>query len=495
MGASASVQSDAAATSPRADADRASKELAAFRTVVVEYERLKMDDEMQDVLRVQKLKEKFQLALDGKKTRRERRSSVVENPMDMLRGEVAEGVATEAVQEKRRRRTSVVRTSVADGDGAPEGEAAAAQPVKPKRRVSVCADVDDDGEAAAAVEPAAAPAKPKRRGSVVADDGEEADAAAEAAAAPAPTPGEPAPEPAAAITAAAGEALKQLDPSSLEYRMGTFMGFVNWTVELFDPEAEVWHKCKATKFNAATNMIFIDFPEMGMEGDVELDFEFIRLVACLDPDSQEAFEFLMGQQLKAAPVKKDDGPKHVTDVFENIEAIEWPTPTRRTSLIGVGLFGVVKLVQEVGSKKTLALKVLQKHSVTRLKQTKNVMSEKRVMQECQHPFICKLVDTRQDTHCLYMVLELIQGGELFHLLHGAGDADRPLEEPHAIFYTACILMALEFLHSKNWLYRDLKPENIMIDNEGYPKVRASLAHCNTLTLPQGESLPPHTATH
>jgi serine/threonine protein kinase len=39
-----------------------------------------------------------------------------------------------------------------------------------------------------------------------------------------------------------------------------------------------------------------------------------------------------------------------------------------------------------------------------------------------------------------------------------------------MFFAASVLLALEFLHSKNMVYRDLKPENLLLDAQGYIKV-------------------------
>ena len=73
--------------------------------------------------------------------------------------------------------------------------------------------------------------------------------------------------------------------------------------------------------------------------------------------------------------------------------------------LGAGTFGRVKLVQHKRSKRTYALKILLKAQVVAYKQQANVMSEKNVMLQAQHPFILKLVATMKDEHKLYMVLE------------------------------------------------------------------------------------------
>jgi serine/threonine protein kinase len=79
------------------------------------------------------------------------------------------------------------------------------------------------------------------------------------------------------------------------------------------------------------------------------------------------------------------------------------------------------------------------------------------MASIDHPFILKLVNTYQDTSSLYMLLELVQGGELFSLLHPPDAADG-VPESSARFYAACILEGLSYMHQRKILYRDLKPE-------------------------------------
>lgn len=62
--------------------------------------------------------------------------------------------------------------------------------------------------------------------------------------------------------------------------------------------------------------------------------------------------------------------------------------------------------------------------------------------------------------------EMVPGGELFHHL----DLEGAFDEHTSRFYAASVLLSLEFLHSKGFVYRDLKPENLLLDTEGYCKM-------------------------
>jgi protein kinase X len=84
----------------------------------------------------------------------------------------------------------------------------------------------------------------------------------------------------------------------------------------------------------------------------------------------------------------------------------------------------------------------------------------------EHPFIVNLLSSFQDEKKLYMLMEYINGGELFSYLRKEGR----LSNDTARFYTAEIILAFDFLHSKNIIYRDLKPENLLIDSAGHMKI-------------------------
>ena len=85
------------------------------------------------------------------------------------------------------------------------------------------------------------------------------------------------------------------------------------------------------------------------------------------------------------------------------------------------------------------------------------------MKDLDHPFVLKLCYTFQTPDYLHMIMELIENGDLSQQL----DHLQFMEEPIARFITAELILAMQYIHSKNVLFRDLKPENILIDKDGH----------------------------
>merc|ERR1712137_790608 len=132
-------------------------------------------------------------------------------------------------------------------------------------------------------------------------------------------------------------------------------------------------------------------------------------------------------------------------------------------VIGKGSFGKVMQVKKKDDGQIYAMKVLRKEAIVARKQVDHTRAEKAILQKIEHPFIVKLNYAFQTEDKLYMVLDFVNGGELFFHLKKEGK----FSEERVRLYSAEIALALHHLHSRDIVYRDLKPENILIDSDGH----------------------------
>lgn len=88
--------------------------------------------------------------------------------------------------------------------------------------------------------------------------------------------------------------------------------------------------------------------------------------------------------------------------------------------LGTGSFGRVHLVQSRHNTRFYAIKVLKKAQVVKMKQVEHTNDERKMLGEVKHPFLVTLWGTFQDSKNLYMVMDFVEGGELFSLLRKSG---------------------------------------------------------------------------
>ena len=92
--------------------------------------------------------------------------------------------------------------------------------------------------------------------------------------------------------------------------------------------------------------------------------------------------------------------------------------------------------------------------------------EYEVLRTLNNPFIVKAHDFFEDSMCCRMVVELVQGKDMFSTLAEM----HKYSERKAAFIFKQILLAIQYLHSNNITHRDLKPSNILLDVEGRIKI-------------------------
>jgi protein kinase A len=91
--------------------------------------------------------------------------------------------------------------------------------------------------------------------------------------------------------------------------------------------------------------------------------------------------------------------------------------------LGTGSFGRVHLVQSNHNHRFYAMKVLKKAQVVKMKQIEHTNDERRMLNRVRHPFLVTLWGTWQDSRNLYMVMDFVEGGELFSLLRKSQVSD------------------------------------------------------------------------
>lgn len=121
------------------------------------------------------------------------------------------------------------------------------------------------------------------------------------------------------------------------------------------------------------------------------------------------------------------------------------------------------MVQHKQTRELYALKYINKSKCVKMKAVANIIQERRLLEEIDHPFVVNLRYAFQDDENCFFVLDLMLGGDLRFHLERLGS----LPEDTVRFYVAQLSSALAFLHENHIMHRDLKPDNILLDATGH----------------------------
>ncbi|CAD8182627.1 unnamed protein product [Paramecium octaurelia] len=135
-------------------------------------------------------------------------------------------------------------------------------------------------------------------------------------------------------------------------------------------------------------------------------------------------------------------------------------------VIGKGGFGRVWKAEMKKNKKMYALKEMAKAKIIQKRSVNSVLNEKYLLEHLHHPFLVNMSYAFQDRENLYLIIDLLTGGDLrFHL-----GKMRRFSEAQTKFFVACILLSLTYLHQHGIIHRDLKPENLVLEEDGYMRL-------------------------
>ncbi|KAK6468946.1 serine/threonine-protein kinase N1 isoform X1 [Huso huso] len=119
---------------------------------------------------------------------------------------------------------------------------------------------------------------------------------------------------------------------------------------------------------------------------------------------------------------------------------------RLIAVLGRGHFGKVLLSEYRKTGNLYAIKALKKGDIVARDEVESLMCEKRIFEtvnSSSHPFLVNLLACFQTPEHVCFVMEYTAGGDLMMHIH----AD-VFTEPRAVFYSACVVLGLQFLHDQ-----------------------------------------------
>lgn len=124
--------------------------------------------------------------------------------------------------------------------------------------------------------------------------------------------------------------------------------------------------------------------------------------------------------------------------------------------LGVGSFAVVKRLVRKNDKKEFAVKIVKKKNLN-AQELLCLRDEVEIMFKIQHPNIVQLYEIFDTPKCVFMIMELLTGGELFQKIAECGS----FSEREAAKVVKDVTEGILYLHKQGIVHRDLKPENIL----------------------------------
>ncbi|XP_004512762.1 probable serine/threonine protein kinase IREH1 isoform X3 [Cicer arietinum] len=206
------------------------------------------------------------------------------------------------------------------------------------------------------------------------------------------------------------------------------------TVETFGTRIEKLIREKYLQLTEMVDVEKIDIESPVIDDDVILEDDVVR-------------------SLRTSPIHSSKDRTSIDD-FEIIKPISR------------GAFGRVFLAKKRITGDLFAIKVLKKADMIRKNAVESILAERDILITVRNPFVVRFFYSFTCRENLYLVMEYLNGGDLYSLLRNLGC----LDEEVARVYIAEVVLALEYLHSLRVVHRDLKPDNLLIAHDGHIKL-------------------------
>lgn len=148
-------------------------------------------------------------------------------------------------------------------------------------------------------------------------------------------------------------------------------------------------------------------------------------------------------------------------------------------LLGSGSFGKVYQCTDTDTHQLYAIKVISLDLIRENKLELQLKKEFTLLKKLNHENIIKLTETLRTKKFIFLITELICGGDLYDYLNTNG----PMCEKDAQRIFGQIINAVDYCHAKGIVHRDLKDSNILLTNDQNVKI-ADFGFANVCVKPE-----------
>ncbi len=176
-----------------------------------------------------------------------------------------------------------------------------------------------------------------------------------------------------------------------------------------------------------------------------------------EPTPRDPFVSLRGAVTGSGPTEAPFEPAALIEVGQVVaERYEI------TKALGEGGMGLVFRANDRHMGRDVVLKFIRRELAADKRMVQRLMEESTAAARLQHPHIVAIFDWGRDVVGDFLVMEYVDGPNLWELLVGNG-GKLPVE--HALRYVRQVGAALQTAHEKDILHRDIKPSNVLIDRK------------------------------